>query len=789
MLNSMDAGVSGLKSHGKALSVTADNIANVSTMGYKANRANFGDLMVRSLTVGGSVVNQVGVGSRVLNVQQMMLQGSLETTELPTDLAITGSGFFKVRNPVVMDTFTGNSKYDVNGKLLNANTGPSYYTRAGQFIVDPEGYLTNPMGLRLQGYNVDIRGNLNLFPEDLQLLTQQVDAIPTSEWNLTMNLNAEDDRYHPPSQAVDPADSSTFNHMSTVRTYDALGVAHDLVIFYQRLDRGAYTGPQIAGSEHVWKAVVMEKDGDTYHQNNMTDGYTGTFYLHFDDVGHLVGNTTGQPAAGDAYRTVNAQKIGEISERAGEIFSYNTDPDNNSANNHTFRTYMSVNLTEWNAAGDSININGIIYKYEDYPTGATLAAAINRTAGNNGVFCDIDSGNNLRIYTSGNTTAGITFTNDGMGNDLAAVGVTSSQMMQTINGDTTSDYAKARGCLVMSGNNPAVAGSIVLRSPDGVTPPVTLTVPVATTDSLTTIRTNLQAALDGQYGASTFVVVDIPDATGGSIYIQSNTAGDEYNLSMRFSDGMGITGTSTMVGGFTADPNVKMSQDSNGNINIQRMDQGVTAILNIDPGNTIAHGKFSMTQTSYAMDQEEPYTTNSDEVGAARKGVRMMSFDWLAPVGAHEPQEILINYIPNINSPTTQSAGTNDNMYNYQDGSPRGTLESLDISKDGLITGNFNNGTVKLLGAVLLYNVQTPEALKREGENLWSVTSACGAEIWGRPGQGNLGSVQSGALEKSNVDLAEEMVDMINFQRAFQANSKTIQTTDQLLQELIQLKR
>ena len=82
-LTSMWSGVSGLTSQGKALSCVSDNIANVNTYGYKSTRTNFGDIMVQSLTVGGTVVSQVGSGSRVLSVQQTMTQAPWKPPTYP----------------------------------------------------------------------------------------------------------------------------------------------------------------------------------------------------------------------------------------------------------------------------------------------------------------------------------------------------------------------------------------------------------------------------------------------------------------------------------------------------------------------------------------------------------------------------------------------------------------------------------------------------------------------------------------------------------------------------------
>ena len=114
----------------------------------------------------------------------------------------------------------------------------------------------------------------------------------------------------------------------------------------------------------------------------------------------------------------------------------------------------------------------------------------------------------------------------------------------------------------------------------------------------------------------------------------------------------------------------------------------------------------------------------------------------------------------------------------------------MDIDSDGLITGQFSNGTLITLGAVALSNVANPSALKREGENLWSWTRNAGDPLPpSQAGSSGLGSIESGALEQSNVDLADQFVKMINYQRAFQANTKTISTTDSMLAELINLKR
>ena len=111
------------------------------------------------------------------------------------------------------------------------------------------------------------------------------------------------------------------------------------------------------------------------------------------------------------------------------------------------------------------------------------------------------------------------------------------------------------------------------------------------------------------------------------------------------------------------------------------------------------------------------------------------------------------------------------------------------VEDDGTITGSFTNGQTRALGQVVLADFEAADQLQRIGGNLFSATAAAGEANIGIPGTGGRGRIVAGALEQSNVDLASEFVRMIVAQRGFQANSKTVTTSDQLLDTLIQVKR
>ena len=134
--------------------------------------------------------------------------------------------------------------------------------------------------------------------------------------------------------------------------------------------------------------------------------------------------------------------------------------------------------------------------------------------------------------------------------------------------------------------------------------------------------------------------------------------------------------------------------------------------------------------------------------------------------------------------------GNSSAIYSQQqDGYASGSLQALSIDADGSITGIFSNGKTKSMGQVVLADFANPSALTSMGKNLFAESTASGQGIVGAPDSSGRGSIHSNALELSTVDIAEEFVKMISAQRGFQANSKIITTTDEILSELVNLKR
>lgn len=140
-------------------------------------------------------------------------------------------------------------------------------------------------------------------------------------------------------------------------------------------------------------------------------------------------------------------------------------------------------------------------------------------------------------------------------------------------------------------------------------------------------------------------------------------------------------------------------------------------------------------------------------------------------------------------SNVTQVVGRSNALVRYQDGFPAGELESFMIGKTGIVSGIYSNGLVVALGQVALASFANPEGLVKAGSNMYQLSANSGQPRIGAAGDDGRGLIETATLEMSNVDLSNEFTEMITTSRAFQANSRVISTSDDLLQEIVNLKR
>ena len=200
--------LSGLNAASDDLGVTANNVANVNTTGFKMSRAQFAEVFaVGTQSVSSSAA---GSGVRLSDIAQQFTQGNIDFTDNALDLAIGGEGFFVI-----------------------SDNGARSYTRAGAFGIDNQGYVVNAQGARLQAYPYAGSGLFNTgTPTDLQLTIGSNPPSATTRSSLGINLPAN--APVPANPVFDPLDPSSFNHTTSVTVYDSLGAAHTATVYFIR---------------------------------------------------------------------------------------------------------------------------------------------------------------------------------------------------------------------------------------------------------------------------------------------------------------------------------------------------------------------------------------------------------------------------------------------------------------------------------------------------------------------------------------------------------------------------
>jgi flagellar hook protein FlgE len=245
MMRSLFSGVSGLQNHQTRMDVVGNNIANVNTTGFKRNRVNFQDMIYQQLQgatrptedLGGVNPKEVGLGMSVASIDTIHLQGSLQTTAVGSDLAISGMGFFVLKDG-----------------------DQSFYTRAGAFSLDQAGMLVNPAnGMRVQGWQARTVGNEQVLDvsrnvEDLIIPVGSKDAArATTEVNFACNLNKET-----PIVPNDPTDAEIARGTwsTEIKIYDSFGQEHIARVEFIRNWGFSAEGEPLANLNNRWTATV-----------------------------------------------------------------------------------------------------------------------------------------------------------------------------------------------------------------------------------------------------------------------------------------------------------------------------------------------------------------------------------------------------------------------------------------------------------------------------------------------------------------------------------------------------
>lgn len=788
---SFNTGLSGIRAANTDLSVTGNNIANAGTIGFKNSRAEFGDVYTNSLLGGGS--NTAGSGVTTLTLRQSFAQGNLKFTENAMDLSVNGAGFF----------------------VLNGNDG-QLFSRAGAFGLDKDGNIVNSTGANLQGFSADADGNVNGILSNLKVDVSTQAPRQTTGVDSAFNLDAN-------QKLLEKTGNSFITNGS------AIGVAETGLKVATTTTKPIGVIPNTAGVLTTPIDFVATPTTFTLTLANSSPVPGGTVAINLNsstvttvqEVAELINNaiyTAPTPINVNAF--VNAGVI-EFRDAATGIGS-----------GITLGAITGANGLSTALSGAGPTVAGIPRVTNGYapqtltiegPTGATVN--FTSTAGASAAQTASRLNDLAGISATALTTASIDGTTfDNANGNLVLNGVklsslTLSGLATQINALTTSDLPGISATI-----NPTT-GNLELVSKVG---------------------SDLNFSFGGPVTSDNLDITGKPGTPVQTLNTLTNAAVVGGELTIVMESGYAIKSTTPIVGNMLApltaasftpvlinafDPNDPKSYnhatsstvyDSLGNAHVMRSFFVKQKYDINDPTTSPNHWKMNVQIDNQNIGDPDPSlpspentlpTLASYDVYFAADGTldttltdNMLISNWIPlasdgkPLGALAPLNVLQGGTTPVAEPPASSNFVIDLLGSSQFGSPfsvenldqngytTGRLAGLDVDSKGILFARFTNGEAQTLGQVALANFNNMEGLKPVGNTMWAQTFETGEAVIGTPGSSSLGNINSGALEESNVDLSEELVNLIIAQRNYQANAKTIETANATTQTIINLR-
>lgn len=338
--NALFTGSSGLTAFGEAVRVIGDNIANVNSLGFKAQNVNFADVLGQTVNVTRSnIANQVGNGVRIGAISRDQSQGSVQSTTSSTDMAINGAGMFVLKDP---------------------NSGKTQYSRAGAFFLDKDSNMINGQGLQVQGWALDTSGKAIGSVTGISAANIAATAQATTSVAVGVNLDATVATFNPATTDFDPTNAATYNYKSDVSVFDALGSTHNVSLYFTHL------GNDGSGNA-VWDWHATVDGGD------VTGGTAGTRVEIGANIYNVANATLPATMPQNTIISAASKAAANITFAAGELM------DETGATNAGIITWTAGNTLSADAAGGGLSATG---PYRIAAAGGVATGGTTVTAGN-----------------------------------------------------------------------------------------------------------------------------------------------------------------------------------------------------------------------------------------------------------------------------------------------------------------------------------------------------------------------------------------------------------------------
>lgn len=835
-MRSLWAGVSGLQAHQIAMDVEGNNIANVNTTGFKYSRANFSDLLSQTAKIatapqgelGGKNSMQIGLGTQISSVTKIFKQGSIQTTDKNTDLAIQGDGFFVVspdggktykysRNGDFSFDAEGNfvegNGYIIQGWMKNDTTGQIDSTAPIGNITVPPGLTTpaNDTGFITLKANLDSGDNVGTKKSPIYMLDQYTGGYDRNLDNDILDTNEAHNENDSFSNAFNTDNALVERGLDMGALFNANGEAFNL-----RVGQG------------VWVSYAEAKSTQTFTPVSIL-GVAQPQTLDITLNGEVISKQV--TTVGDVINEINAKTTitGVQAQLLGtnQIVLVNTNKDG------TEDKMKNINLAVTTGAGLTSTIINTAYKYTysstfvaQTPSYDTADARQFTTTEDMRQAMQTDA--RLYVNYDGTTTISSGAWNartSGNINDGVTVIVNEQGQFQISN--PTGDAVNTNDDAVVAGGSTL---AVPTAFPTGTSFSAAVTLLVDTTITVSapapggTFTYGPTSGLPIPAGSVLSAPATLPAGTtlGGTspandVVINDIVANDKPLY-------LSITGLTNAIGGigentkFSASVGALQGALSSGTA--FRTSQSIFAgshASSIDVYDSLGSKhtvRFEFTKTGYTdkggtewsilLSVPEPGKINYSNSGPDNIITGSMSFNSDGSLATFTPTNL--TYTANNGSTPNQnielhfgSIAQFDGMTSFdsdsntsgisQDGYPGGDLAGIRVDETGTLIGSFTNGRSFGLAQVGMARFTNNEGLESDGGNTFIQTSNSGDPIIGQAAVGGRGFIQASSLEMSNVDLSRSLTQLIVIQRGYQANSKTITTADQLLQTLLQLKQ
>lgn len=860
-MRSLWSGVSGLQAHQVAMDVEGNNISNVNTNGFKYSRADFGTMFSQTVKIattptdgrGGQNPLQIGLGVSVSSTTRIHSQGSVQTTNKNTDVAINGDGFFMVSD---------------DGGLTN------YLTRDGDFKLDAYGNFVNNSGFIVQGWNINwndqtidsSRTPQNIFIDPGMHIPAAKSTEVAIKANLNSGLNIGTssrnlyglDSVHgyntKTNKAEDENDTGTTQFYTTSK--------NSIEVTEKGVDAGSLfnasgTGLNLRDGQGIWVSYA-----DAKYSTNQVGAKAFDENSHTNQIAAFWGNKDQKVNLDIVINGVKIQNadIQSIDDAIAYINTFTAPTDTrdgtgvkavkssdgsgiqfvNDNADGTTDNMKNISLTVndgntagelWNATWDKGNSKFTFNQQNITKNGASLwtATSINPNPPTVGAKVTLTGTNSAQVITAHkyiyssnpvdlppmtNPDGGPSFVdNDNIANTKPQ-DPASANYYDAVNGGllntnarqfrTTEDLREllqrdARYGVDYDGDGKfTAAGDINQAVKVVVNDTGHFAISNAKEDS--SVPANAINTGNAAAGAATTTT---PKNMSFNITAYSNKEGtvstnDAFTAIFKAWDGPLVTGGSIKeseqlkLSSFSAALDIYDSLGSKHSLEVQFVKQSTTQ----DGGN----------EWQMIIRVPEPAEINTTGEGPTNIIVGSARFNNDGSLASYTPKTI--SFSPNNGAAPNQqiklsfgTSGSNDGLVSSNsastltgqatDGYTSGNLkpDAIRVDDKGNILGEFTNGKTFAVAKIAMASVANNSGLEEIGGNLFKVTANSGNIVVGEAGTGGRGEMKTSALEMSNVDLSRSLTELIIIQRGYQANSKTISTSDQMLQTLIQLKQ